>query len=150
MAHPSGRAGDGAAQGAVLTASDDARYARSAVLTWFRLRRASLGATLLVSLATSGGFLVLPGADCHDHGCLPAFVEHDAAAHRFQADVSTAHAHPLHCLVCHWARSFQPTPEATFQPVAAADDGPRLHVESFVATPAALAAQPPLRSPPAA
>jgi hypothetical protein len=121
------------------------------VLSWFRRWRASVGATLLLSLATFGGSLVLPHpVECHDHGCVRAFVEHDASAHRFEADVAEAPAHPLHCLVCHWARSFRPRLEGAFQPAPPAVDGPRLHVPSFIATPAALAAQPPLRSPPTA
>jgi hypothetical protein len=121
------------------------------VLTWFRRRRASIGATLLVSLATFGGSFALPHwLECHGHDCAPIFVEHDAAAHRFQADISEAEAHPLHCLVCHWARSFRPRPEAAYQPAPAVESTPRVHPEFFAVTPAALAAQPPLRSPPTA
>jgi hypothetical protein len=120
-------------------------------LTWFRRRRAPLGALLLVSLATFGGSFVLPHAvECHDHTCVPAYVEHDAAAHRFQSDVAEAHAHPLHCLVCHWGRSVRPRPQAAFQPAADVEAPLRLLVESFRAIPSSRAAQPPLRSPPTA
>ena len=104
---------------------------------------------LLLSLATFGGSFVLPhDAECHDHDCVPAFVEHDADAHRFQSNVAEAHAHPLHCLVCHWTRSFRPRPGTAFQPAPALDTYLRRPIEYFVVAPATLAAQPPLRSPP--
>jgi hypothetical protein len=105
---------------------------------------------LLVSLATFGGSIVIPhGDECHDH-CVQA-VEHDASAHRFQADTSTDDPHPLHCLVCHSARSFRPRHDAAFQPGApSGEDSWRIHPQLFVLAPAALAAQPPLRSPPMA
>jgi hypothetical protein len=121
------------------------------MLGWFRVRRGSLAATLLVSLATFGGSIVIPhGDECHDH-CMGAVVEHDASAHRFQADTSADHSHPLHCLVCHSARTFRPRHEAAFQPGApSVEDKWRVHPELFVPLPASLAAQPPLRSPPMA
>jgi hypothetical protein len=120
------------------------------MLRWFRVRRASLGAIALVSLATFGGSIVIPhGGECHDH-CVQA-VEHDPSAHRFQADTSVDHSHPLHCLVCHSARSFRPRHDATFQPGApSGEDSWRIHQKFFVLPAAALAAQPPLRSPPMA
>jgi hypothetical protein len=106
---------------------------------------------LLVSLVTFGGSIVVPhGDECHDH-CIEILVEHDASAHRFQADTSGAHSHPLHCLVCHSARSFRPRHEAAFQPGApAVANSLRVHSEFFAVLAAALAAQPPLRSPPMA
>ena len=120
------------------------------MLRWFRIRRASLGAMLLVSLATFGGSIVIPhGDECHDH-CVQA-VEHDASAHRFQAATSVDDSHPLHCLVCHSARSFRPRHEAAFKPGTPSDeDSWRVLPEFFVLVAAALAAQPPLRSPPMA
>jgi hypothetical protein len=118
------------------------------VLNWFRARRTSLGAMLLASLATFGGSIVIPhGDECHD-GCVRLFVQHDASAHRFQGAASATHAHPLHCLVCHWARSFRPRQEVTFHAAPVDESRPRVHVEFVVPTPAALAALPPLRSPP--
>jgi hypothetical protein len=122
------------------------------MLGWFRVRRASLGAMLLVSLATFGGSIVVPHSDeCHDH-CVQAIVEHDASAHRFQAaGTSEDSSHPLHCLVCHSARTYRPRQQVAFQPGApSGEDSWRIHPESFLFAPAALAAQPPLRSPPLA
>ena len=105
---------------------------------------------LLVSLATFGGSILVPHADeCHDH-CV-AVVEHDPSAHRFQADIAADHSHPLHCLVCHSARSFRPRQDAAFQPGApAVEYSLRVHPQLFAIAAAALAAQPPLRSPPMA
>ena len=106
---------------------------------------------LLVSFATFGGSIVIPHGDaCHDH-CVQAVAEHDASAHRFQAATLADESHPLHCLVCHSARSFRPRQEAAFQPGApSGEDSWRVLPESFLIVPAALAAQPPLRSPPMA
>jgi hypothetical protein len=121
------------------------------MLGWFRTRRASLGAMLLASLATFGGSLIIPhGDDCHDH-CVQALVAHDASAHRFQADTSADHSHPLHCLVCHSARSFRPRQATAFLSGAPSGENSwRIHPEFFVLATAASAAQPPLRSPPMA
>ena len=103
---------------------------------------------LLASLATFGGSLIIPhGDDCHDY-CVQA---HDASAHRFQADTPADHSHSLHCLACHSARSFRPRYGTAFQPGAPSGENSwRIHPEVFVLAPAALAAQPPLRSPPMA
>jgi len=126
-------------------------YPRSVVLSWFRTRAAHLAVTLLVSLSTFGGSLIVPHADegCHDHTCA-VYVGHDAAAHRFQAAGGDAHEHPLHCLACHWARSFRPRAEAAFQPAPPAERTPRPIVDVAPVVSALLAAQPPLRSPPTA
>jgi hypothetical protein len=106
---------------------------------------------LLVSLATFGGSVVIPhGTDCHDR-CINALVEHDASAHRFQSAALTAYSDPLHCLVCHSARTMRPRQTAAFQPGAPpVENSPRVHHEFFALAPAAPAAQPPLRSPPLA
>ena len=119
------------------------------MLTWFRARASCVAIVVLASLASLGISLVEPHPlDCHDD-CVTASVAHDAAEHRIGADASESDAHPLHCLVCHFARSFRPHSEVTFvaAPITAA--GILVHTEPFTASPAARAVQPPLRAPPA-
>jgi hypothetical protein len=105
---------------------------------------------LLVSLAAFGGSLLTPHVDdCHDHGCLALSVEHDASAHRYRAAETSDHEHPLHCVACHWARSLRsPRTQASFVTVPAAEERPRLHVESYPVARPDLVAQRSLRSPP--
>ena len=120
------------------------------MLKWFRLSQRYTAFVVLASLASLGISLAGPHDDeCHDAECFAAIV-HDAADHQITADPSRDEAPPLHCLVCHWARSFRPHTDTAFvaAPVAAA--GPWINVEIYTAAPVAPAAQPPLRSPPAA
>jgi hypothetical protein len=120
------------------------------ILSWFRSRASGIAATLLLSLATLGVSLHVPHpADCHETDCGAILVAHDASAHRVGANTSTADTHPLHCLVCHWARSFRPHITTTFVATPAAHAGIRLHCDRITATRNMQVAQPPLRSPPA-
>lgn len=119
------------------------------MLSWFRVHASRIAVTAIVSLAAVGVSAGSPHEDdCHDAGCRAMAVEHDAAAHRFGAPPTGADAHPLHCLVCHWVRSFRPRTESRIIPTPAAEAGTAVHVELFTATASAPAAQPPLRSPP--
>src|SRR5215207_10146784 len=95
---------------------------------------------LFASLGTTSFGALIHAQSNHD--AFPASLEHDASAHRFQGDAPEAPPHPLHCLVCHWARTFRPRPEIAFQPAPAAERRLRLPVILFVATPVALAALP--------
>ena len=82
-------------------------------LRWFRASASVVACALLVSLATLG--LSLAGAHeagCHDD-CVVVIV-HDASAHQVDAAPASPSAPPLHCLVCHWARSFRPRSESVF------------------------------------
>ena len=118
------------------------------MLVWVRKRAPAVASTLLVSLVAFGGSLIRPHVDdCHDAGCGAVAITHDESAHRVGA-AELSEDHPLHCVACHWARSFRPT-ESRITPAPAEDAGVRLHVEIVFAPPAAQAAQPPLRSPPA-
>jgi hypothetical protein len=118
------------------------------MLRWFRARASRIAATLIVSLTALGGSLLAPHPiDCHDE-CAAA-VTHDASAHGMRANVPATEEHPLHCLVCHWARSFRPQTETRFVPAPAAQAGTRVHVVVFTVAPSDQVAQPPLRSPPA-
>jgi hypothetical protein len=98
-----------------------------------------------------GGSMAAPHLDdCHDVACAPIPVSHDADAHAFRATPDGAAAHPLHCLVCHWARSFRPNTEVRVVSTPSVQGGIRVHVESVRVAPSTTVAQPPLRSPPAA
>ncbi len=118
------------------------------MLTWFRAIARSIAIAVLVSLAALGISLTgVHEADCHDE-CIVVVV-HDASAHQVSADVRSADAPPLHCLVCHWARSFRPRSVVAFIAPPVAAPGIWVNVEIFTAATVAPSAQPPLRSPPA-
>jgi hypothetical protein len=103
----------------------------------------------MVSLAATGASAVSPHVDdCHDSACLAMAVEHDADAHHMVAPPAGDDLQPLHCLVCHWLRSFRPRTEARVLPTSVAETGTLLHVEFFTASAVARAVQPPLRAPP--
>ena len=117
------------------------------MLRWFRDRAPRLALLAIVVLGAAGGSAATPHQDdCHDAGC--ASVRHDASAHRITAPTGTS-GEPIHCVVCHWARSFRPRTESRVLPTPAEAPGIVLHIESFAAVVTATAAQPPLRSPPA-
>lgn len=101
---------------------------------------------LLVSIVTLG----LPHAPGpgHDADCDIIVVAHDSSAHQVHTDGPVDRNDPVHCLACHWARSFRPHAEAVYRPAPAAAAGVRLLVEAVVVVNTATAAQPPLRSPP--
>ena len=83
------------------------------MLRWFRVQASRIAITTIFSLAAVGVSAVSPHEDdCHDAACRAVAVEHDAAAHRYSAPPMGADAHPLHCLVCHWVRSFRPRTES--------------------------------------
>ena len=115
---------------------------------WLRLKAVSL--VLTTTLCASVGATALgPLSHGDEHDRLPAFVQHDAAAHSFRAATSDAPSHPLHCLVCQWTRSYRSHPGSVSQLAPAVEYSLRVHAVPLLAPLAALAAQPPLRSPPA-
>jgi len=116
------------------------------MLHWFRARASSIAAIAGVALTAAIGSSIAPHEDdCHDAPCTA--VQHDASAHQIGAPAG-AGAEPIHCLVCHWTRSFRPHTEARVLTTPASEPGITLHVEFFTAAASAPAAQPPLRSPP--
>jgi hypothetical protein len=116
------------------------------MLHWFRARASSIAAIAGVALTAAIGSSIAPHQDdCHDAAC--AVVQHDASAHSIGAPTQPG-AEPIHCLVCHWARSFRPHTEARGLITPASEPGITLHVEYFTAAAGAPVAQPPLRSPP--
>jgi hypothetical protein len=118
------------------------------MLRWFRLHASLLASTLLVALLALAGATAAPHAeDCHD-ACLPARVEHDESAHRFEGVPDAADSHTLHCLVCHWVRAFRPHASARIATAVAADGGTIVHLDAVPVVRRTQVAQPPLRSPP--
>lgn len=127
------------------------------MLRWVRNQSANIAAVLLLSLLTASASEALPshaeaGHDDHDLagvGLSFAAGPHEETDHELRANVPSDAAHPLHCLVCHWARAFRPlaSPSAEIAPTVEA----RYHVHlSVIPTPRGVA--PPqlsLRSPPA-
>ena len=119
------------------------------MLRWFRVHASRIALTAIVSLAGVGTSAISPHEDdCHDAACSAMAVEHDGAAHRFSAPPTGADAHSLHCLVCHWVRSFRPQTEARIVFTPAAQVGTTVRVECFTAATTVPAAQPPPWSPP--
>lgn len=111
-----------------------------------RAGTSSVAAALLVSLLS----LQVPhtaDADHDSHGSQVLFA-HDPSAHAFRDTVPGDGAPSLHCVVCHFARSFRPQTDSPSLPVPAVSTGARVHLEVFTAARPAVVAQPPLRSPP--
>ena len=116
------------------------------MLKLVRARTSSVAAALLVSLLS----LQLPhpaDADHDSHGSLALFA-HDPSSHAVRDALPEDDAPPLHCVVCHLARSFRPQANAPSLPVPVVSTGTQTHLEVFTAAHPALLAQPPLRSPP--
>ena len=119
------------------------------MLCWFRVHASRIAVTAIISLAAVGVSAVFPHVDdCHDAGCRATAVDHDASAHAIGAPPTGTDVHPLHCLVCHFVRSFRPRAEARIVSAPAADAGTAVHIEFFTAAASAPAAQLPARSPP--
>ena len=119
-------------------------------MRWFRARTAHIAAVTMVWMAIVGGSAVVPhDDDCHDAACWTVSVEHDASAHRVGSATPNTDQHPLHCLVCHWVRSFRPPTDARIASLPVTDAGISLPLGLFSMSAAAPVSQPPLRSPPA-
>ena len=120
------------------------------MLQWFRLQAPRVAAIALVWIAAIGTSTVVPhDDDCHDAACRAFVVEHDASAHRVGAASAADEHHPLHCLVCHWVRSFRPPTESRIVSTPTVDAGVIIPVGFSTLSGRAPVAQPPLPSPPA-
>ncbi len=106
---------------------------------------------LMVTMAVALHGAVLHGGS-HDeadgHAGVGYAVAHDAAAHAFTAPAESDQVPPLHCLACHWTRSFRPRGDATYLAAPAVEAGTPLYVEAASHTSPSTLSQPPLRSPP--
>ena len=120
------------------------------MLGWFRAQASRIAVAAIMSLGALGASLVVPHVDdCHDSACLAVAVEHDAGAHHFIAPRTSVDTHPLHCLVCHWARTFRPRTEASVLLAPLVDAGIPVLVEPETISAVTAATLPPLRAPPA-
>ena len=121
----------------------------NAMLQWFRARARSVGTTALLSLVTLSVWSAMPHQDdCHDAICA-VVVPHDPSAHSIGRAADTNADRPLHCVLCHWTRIARPSASIAHHLTPAVDRLVRLLVDVVVAPEAFLAAQPPLRAPPA-
>jgi hypothetical protein len=120
------------------------------MLLQLRRRLRVLAAAVLVSMSAVTGWSALAHElDSHDHDTAPSFVVHDESAHAFRTPSPSASERPVHCVLCHWTRTFA----VGFQSVAVlySSSSRALRVE---AAPGGLlhpisSVQPPLRAPPA-
>ena len=110
--------------------------------------RSVTAVVLMVTMAVMIHGAVLHGGG-HDEAGRIAAVAHDAAAHAFTAPAESDPIPPLHCLACHWTRSFRPHGETSFLAAPAIEAGAPLYVEAASHTSPSTLSQPPLRSPPA-
>ena len=120
------------------------------MLHWFRARAASIAAIAGLALTAAIGSSIAPHQDdCHDALCASvAAVPHDPSAHSVGRAPSETER-PLHCVLCHWARTFRPRPEARVVSSSSAAAPLALPLQLFVTAAGAPVSQPPLRSPPA-
>ena len=110
--------------------------------------RAQLLALVCALVASVGASTVEVSTHAHTDSDAPAYVEHDASAHRVEGAGSTAQSPQPQCLVCQWARSGW-APSARVSHHAPPVDAVRLALaDGFGALSRARAAQPPLRGPP--
>jgi hypothetical protein len=110
-----------------------------------------IAATLLCSLLATIVSQALPahGLASHDSACLTALeLAHDESSHRLSAPLTTSERHPLHCLVCHLARTFRPSPQIDRQSAPDLEPRAAVHVVSAPAPRAVDAAPLSLRAPP--
>jgi hypothetical protein len=107
-------------------------------------RATGLIALVAMLVATFGSVVHTAGdADC------AITVLHDASAHRFTAPDDAGNAQPpLHCLACHWSRTFRPRTETVYFATLAVEASTAIPIEPTSPVSASVAAQPPLRSPP--
>ena len=79
------------------------------MLIGIRARSSSIAFALLLAFAvtSTAQASAAHGSEDHDTGCAPAVaVAHDESAHTLDSPGADG-GHPLHCLVCHWARTFR-------------------------------------------
>jgi hypothetical protein len=117
-------------------------------LAWFRARLGPIAIAALVSLAglTSLSAAVHDAGECHDE-CAAGVLRHDPWSHAIGSATADAE-HPLHCVLCHWTRTVRPSAETVHVVARPLAQNVRSVSDVLIAPLRALAAQPPLRSPP--
>jgi hypothetical protein len=121
------------------------------MLSGLRDRASSVARTVLLALlaATASQVLAIHTPDEHDIAWVPSVaVPHDESAHQITAPTADDAAHPLHCLVCHWARAFKPVQSALAHQGPVLEPRAALHFAALPAPTTLVAAQLTLRSPP--
>ena len=123
----------------------------TAMLHQIRRHLRVLAAAVLVSVSALGAWSSLAHRlDCHDAECLPVAVAHDASAHAFRSPAPADSERDVHCVLCHWTRTYGPGAHSVSIVLSpAAGSLARSAVDTSVARLIA-ATQPPLRAPPAA
>lgn len=123
------------------------------MLIWLRAGRSWVAAALLLCLATATVSQALPAHADDDHHveCTnPSVGPHDESAHRLNGARTPHEPHPLHCLVCHWARTFRPLGPSVSHEAPRLEIRAALHFTELPAPAVILPAQLTLRSPPRA
>ncbi len=115
------------------------------MLQRFRRRARAIACSLLVALVALGGVSV-HGAECHDADA--AVGVHDASAHRLDAPRSES-GQPLHCILCHWARTPRPSAERGHHLERPPAQSVAVVADAEAAPSSISVAFQPLRSPPA-
>lgn len=119
------------------------------MLQWFRARARLVAAPALLSLLTLTVWSATPHQDdCHEAVCTSVVVPHDASQHSVGRTTSDTDR-PLHCVLCHWTRIVRPLTTVAYHAAPAVQRNDRILVDPVNAPEAFVAAQPPLRAPPA-
>lgn len=117
---------------------------------WLRPHVRIFAAVVLASLTTTGAWSVAEhGPDCHENECMAVAV-HDASAHAFRGAEPADNAHHVHCVLCHWTRTFGPSVESVSLAPSAVVLASQIVARVVRVAPAFPAGRPPLRSPPTA
>ena len=121
------------------------------MLRLFRVRLWCVATALAIALGTAGAPLqmLLHGGDAHDLGCaLLVEPPHDASAHRLQSAAAPDATRDVHCVACHWARSFSANHVESHGHHTAFDAHLPSHLYGFAFVSSAVPPQLPSRAPP--
>ena len=112
----------------------------------------TLAAAVLVSVSALGAWSTFAhGLDCFDHDdAVVAVVVHDASAHVFSSAAPADEDRPIHCVLCHWTRTFGPSVQSVAAAPSLADRTVAIPVDDATVPRLVAAVQPPLRAPPSA
>jgi hypothetical protein len=112
----------------------------------------TLAAAVLVSVSALGAWSTFAhGLDCFDHDdAVVAVVVHDASAHVFSSAAPADEDRPIHCVLCHWTRTFGPSVQSVSAVPSLVDRTVAIPVDDATAPRLLATAQPPLRAPPSA
>jgi hypothetical protein len=122
------------------------------MLRHFRVRWWCFATSLALALGTAGAPFqpLLHGDDDHDVACaLLVEAPHDASAHRVQNAGASDETPDVHCLACHWARSFSAHRIESHGHDQAFDADLRSHLHGIAFVSSAVPSQLPSRAPPA-